>query len=84
MGDYDAWKSCGISYWNESDGKRLAEHIRDAYEQSGGKELFWEEVPLRIFKSSYNVEIAPCYEQDVVEIDTYSELKKADPTYDVK
>lgn len=83
MGEFDAWKSCGISYWNECDGKRLAEHIRLAYEQPGGKELFWEEVPLRIFKSSYHVEILPCSEQDVVEIDTYSELKKVDPTYEI-
>lgn len=83
LGDYDAWKNCGISYWNESDGRRLAEHIRTAYERPGGKELFWEEVPLWVFNSSYHVEIVPCSERDVIEIDTYNELKMADGTYAV-
>ncbi len=83
LGDFDAWKNCGVSYWNETDGKMLAEHIKEAYERPGGKELFWEEVPLRIYSGSYQVAIAPCDERDVTEIDTYRELKAVDGTYDI-
>lgn len=72
-----------MSYWSKTDGKRLAEHIKTAYEAPGGKELFWEQVPLHVFKGSYQVAVVPCCEQDVTEIDTYKELKAADNTYTV-
>lgn len=83
LGDYDAWRNCGVSYWNEVDGKRLSVHLKEAYEAPGGKELFWEQVPLHVYSGSYQVAIQPCSEQDVVEIDTYKELKSADSTYDL-
>lgn len=81
LGHYDAWRNCGVSYWNEQDGKRLAEHLKSAYEAPGGKELYWEQVPLHVYRGSYQVEIIPCDEQDVTEIDTYKELKSADSNY---
>ena len=81
LGSFDAWRNCGVSFWNEADGKMLAEHLKQAYEAPGGKELYWEQVPLHVYRGSYNVAIVPCSEQDVVEIDTYKELKNADETY---
>ena len=81
LGSFDAWQNCGISYWSEIDGHRLTEHLKAAYDMPGGKELFWEQVPLSVFKSSYQVAIQPCSERDVAEIDTYRELKNADSTY---
>ncbi len=83
LGAFNAWHNRGISYWNESDGKKLTGHIKEAYEQPGGKELFWEQVPLDVFKSSYQVSVQECSEQDVIEIDTYNELKEQDSTYSV-
>lgn len=83
LGSFDAWRNCGISYWSEMDGKKLTEHIKSAYEMPGGKELFWEQVPLSVFKSSYQVAVQECSEHDVVEIDTYRELKEADSTYNL-
>ena len=83
LGSFNAWRNCGISYWSEQDGRRLAEHLKAAYEMPGGKELYWEQVPLTVFKSSYKVGIQECAEHDVVEIDTYNELKNVDMTYDV-
>ena len=81
LGDYDAWRNCGVSYWSESDGRRLAEHLKNAYEAPGGKELYWEQVPLHVFKGSYSVSVVPCSEQDITEIDIYKELKNADNNY---
>lgn len=57
LGDYDAWRNCGVSYWGADDGKRLAEHLKEAYESPGGKELYWEEVPLHVFRGSYQVAV---------------------------
>ena len=81
LGDYDAWRNCGVSYWNDVDGKRLSVHLKEAYEAPGGKELFWEQVPLHVYAGSFQVAVQPCSEQDVVEIDTYKELKSADEIY---
>lgn len=83
LGDFDTWQNCGVSYWNEPDGRRLAEHLKMAYEMPWRKELFWEQVPLHVYKGSYNVAIQECSERDVIEIDTYKELRTIDSTYDI-
>ena len=53
------------------------------YQSPGGKERYWEQVPLVYRKSHYRVEIRECQESDLTEIDTFSELKAIDKTYDV-
>jgi CTP:phosphocholine cytidylyltransferase-like protein len=73
----------GISYWNAVDGAKLAEHIRQAYEMPGGKERYWDQVPLEYFSKEYEVAIRECAFEDITEIDTFSELKKIDPSYRV-
>lgn len=73
----------GLSYWTERDGMKLAEHIRQAYEMPGGKERYWDQVALECFASEYSVEIRECSFNDIVEIDTFRELKQLDKTYDV-
>ena len=84
LGGLNCYQMVGISYWNEQDGKKLFNHIKQAFEMPGGKERYWEQVPLTFFKSEYRVEVIPCKEDDVIEIDTFNELKAADPAYAVK
>ncbi len=79
----DIWQMVGISYWNGQDGRRLSEDIAKVYQSPGGKERYWEQVPLKYCKENYQVEIRDCRESDIVEIDTFKELKAIDPTYDV-
>ena len=83
IGGLNCWQMVGISYWNRQDGENLASDIKDAYEQPGGKEYYWEQVPLLVFKSRYKVAVTPCREEDITEIDTFNELKQIDSTYDV-
>ena len=83
FGGLDCYQMVGISYWNEEDGRRLASHIEQAYQMPGGKEYYWEQVPLKVFKDEYRVEIRPCGADDVTEIDTFRELKAVDKTYDI-
>ena len=82
IGGVDCYQEVGISYWDEQDGARLAESIKAAYEQPGGRELYWDQVPFVPF-NQYKVEIRPCTFEDIVEIDTFRELKAIDKTYDV-
>lgn len=83
VGGENCWQMVGISYWNESDGHRLSQDIPDVYAEPGGKERYWEQVPLKYRKEHYAVEIRECFDEDVTEIDTFRELKAIDRTYDV-
>ena len=49
----------------------------------GGKELFWEQIFFKVFKGKYKIAVRECKESDIVEIDTFSELKSIDKSYDV-
>ena len=77
------WQMVGISYWNEEDGRKLSKDIADVYASPGGKERYWEQVPLVYKKDNYSVEVRECHGGDIVEIDTYKELKAIDKSYEV-
>ena len=79
----DIWQMVGISYWNEADGHKLSQDIQEVYQSPGGKERYWEQVPLVYRKEHYAVEVRECRDEDIVEIDTFNELKAIDKTYDV-
>ena len=79
----DIWQMVGISYWNEADGHKLSQDIQDVYNSPGGKERYWEQVPLVYRKEHYAVEVRECHDEDIIEIDTFKELKAIDRTYDV-
>ena len=83
VGGLDCWQMVGISYWNEEDGHKLSDDIKMTYEQPGGKERYWEQVPLVFCQKHYKVEVRECQENDIIEIDTFRELKAIDKTYDV-
>ena len=84
VGGLNCHQMVGISYWDEADGKKLAEHLQQAYDLPGGKEYYWEQVPLVVFKDQYKVGIRECMEDDIIEIDTFRELKAIDKSYDVQ
>jgi len=73
----------GISYWNHTDGAKLADHVKQIYEMPGGKERYWDQVALEYFIKEYNIEVRECTFDDIIEIDTFNELKKLDETYRV-
>lgn len=83
VGGLDCWQMVGISYWNEEDGHKLCNDIKESYDEPGGKERYWEQVPLVFRKEHYKVEVRECQEEDIIEIDTFRELKAIDKTYDV-
>ena len=83
VGGENCHQMVGISYWSEADGAKLRQDIPDVYAFPGGKERYWEQVPLVYRKENYKVGIAECRDEDIVEIDTFNELKAIDKTYDV-
>ena len=83
VGGVDCWQMVGVSYWSEVDGNKLSNDIAEVYATPGGKERYWEQVPLVYRKENYSVEVCECFDKDIVEIDTFRELKTIDKTYDV-
>ena len=83
VGGENCWQMVGISYWDEEAGNKLSEDISSVYSSPGGKERYWEQVPLVYCKEHYAVEVRECLDEDIVEIDTFRELKEIDKTYDV-
>lgn len=81
FGGINVWQMVGISYWNEQDGKQLALDIPYVYSLPGGKEYYWEQVPNVVMNKHYKVEVKECQESDIVEIDTFNELKAIDSSY---
>jgi CTP:phosphocholine cytidylyltransferase-like protein len=73
----------GISYWNAKDGAKMADHIKQVYDMPGGKERYWDLVALDYFIKDYDIEVRECSFEDIIEIDTFNELKKLDDTYKV-
>ena len=71
----------GISYWNEEAGEKLFNDIKKVYEMPGGKERYWDQVPLEYCLHNYTVEVRECTFEDIVEIDSFADLKQIDPAY---
>lgn len=83
IGGTECYQEVGISYWSDADGAKLERDLKAAFEMPGGRELYWEQVPLKAFAEHYRVTVRPCSKEDIVEIDTFNELKAFDKTYDV-
>ena len=83
VGGYNCYQMYGISYYNEEDAKKMEKDIEEVYNSPGGKEKYWEQVILDVRKKNYQIAVRECYEGDIIEIDTFNELKAIDKTYDV-
>lgn len=73
----------GISYWTDEDGRKLQRHVDEVYHAPGGKERYWDEVALKYNIESYRMFTRECTFSDIVEIDTFAELKSLDAAYAV-
>ena len=83
VGGYNCYQMYGISYYTEEDAKKMSKDIEDVYNMPGGKEKYWEQVMLDVCKNNYKIAVRECQEGDIIEIDTFNELKAIDKTYDV-
>lgn len=81
IGGQNCYHMYGISYWTAEDGAKLERHIQQVYEMPGGKERYWDQVALEYHLKEYQVQVRPCTFEDIIEIDTYSDLKKLDSLY---
>ena len=71
----------GISYWDAQAGAQLEKDLEAVYASPGGKERYWEQTALVYKKENYKVAVRECEFSDIVEIDSFNELKKIDSLY---
>ncbi|MBR4231275.1 MAG: phosphocholine cytidylyltransferase family protein [Bacilli bacterium] len=83
IGGINCYQMIGISYYTSKDGKQLSKDLEEVYLSPGGKEKYWDQVPLEIKKQNYEMNVRECKSEDIIEIDTFNELKAIDKTYDV-
>ena len=83
VGGKNVQQMYGISYWTQEDGEKLEKDIEKVYKSPGGKERYWDEVALRECIRNYRVWVRQVEKGDIIEIDTYNELKQIDSIYNV-
>lgn len=83
IGGTDCYHLYGVSYWDGEQGAKLSKHIKMVFDSPGGKERYWDQVPLEYYLKEYSVGVRECTFKDIIEIDTFNELKKLDKTYDI-
>ena len=81
VGGEDCWHMIGISYWNETDSTKLREDVVKVFNSRGGKEKYWDNVPLTVCKKDFKIEVRECKKKCVTEIDNFSELVIIDSSY---
>lgn len=81
IGGKKCYQLVGISYWTEEDGARLCKDIKRVYDMPGGKEKYWDQVALDVCINDYSVAVRECKFEDIIEIDTFNELKAIDKSY---
>lgn len=83
VGGINCHQLVGISYYTKEDGQKLAKDIAEVFNSPGGKEKYWEQVQLDVKKNNYKIMVRECKFEDIIEIDTFNELKKIDKIYDI-
>ncbi len=81
IGGTDCYHMYDITYWTEEDGEKMEKYLPMLYQSPGGKENYWDNVPLDVYNKEFYIEVRECGPNDIVEIDTLSELQKLDPIY---
>lgn len=83
--DRPCWQMVGLSYWDGADGARLAADLPEVFEQGEEeRQIFWDDVPLRVRADAYDVHVRECDPSHIVEIDSFAELQEVDPSYRTK
>lgn len=73
-GDSGVWQMAGISYWTPEDGHKLVGDIEKTIGMPGGKERYWDEVPLTYCADHYTVHVRECCQQEPGPAPSFADL----------
>ncbi|MCQ2802618.1 MAG: NTP transferase domain-containing protein [Bacilli bacterium] len=80
-GGSNTLQAFGISYWNKKDGITLRNKLKEMYSDIENRDKFWEMCIFDINQDIFKIKPRLVYSSEIVEIDSYDELKQIDPTY---
>ena len=83
IGGENCYQEVGIAYIDKKDGIQLSSDLNEFYKTENGKNIFWDYILFNAYKEHYKIEVRECNKNDVIEIDTFNELKALDNAYDV-
>lgn len=80
-GGRNGWQLYSISRWNKTDGANLKKHVETEFMLKKNRQLYWDDIPLFCYPDHYTLGITEMGKDDVLEIDSFDELKNIDPMY---
>lgn len=80
-GGIDSYNMVGVSYFKKEDAELIANAVMEKYSQEGHEQLYWDEVVDQQL-SKLKLIINPVKTEQIIEIDSVSELKEFDPNYE--
>lgn len=83
VGGNKGWQLYSISRWNNEDGKRLKKHLEIEFEKNENRNIYWDDVPMFNHFDDYRLGIRKMKKEDIIEIDSLSELADIDEKYKV-
>ena len=80
-GGVRGWQLFSISRWSTEDGAKLKKHLELEFEEKKNRQIYWDDVALFCYPDEYKLGIRPMKIEDLEELDNFSELLAADPSY---
>lgn len=80
-GGKGGWKLYSVSRWTAEDGEKLKSHLEVQFEQKKNRQIYWDDVAMFCYPNEYQLGIWPMKAEDVIEIDSLSELVALDKSY---
>ena len=67
--------------WTQKDGELIRELVRRQFEDKKYWSIYWDQLPLQFEIDHFDIGVREVGGDDMVEIDTFEELKEIDPHY---
>lgn len=82
-GGQNGWQLYSLSRWSANDAKKMKHQLEYEFER-GNTDVYWDDIPMFLYSQDYQLGIYPIKPGDLVEIDNYDELIKADCSYKIE
>ena len=81
-GGRNGWQLYSVSRWTKQDGIKLKHHLEIEFKEKKNRDIYWDDVPMFCYPEEYRLGIYPMQQGDIIEIDSFEELKAVDKRYE--